>query len=77
MKFIRFLQYLGIILLMGCSVGLLFTIIFMLILPMPFIQAAFSLAFFASFGATGYFMVNNLKSKKTQVSTEDIENELA
>ena len=67
MTFVRFIQYLGIALLMGCSVGLVFTIVFIFLLPMPMMEALLALAFFGLLGAVSILMVSTFTpSKKKQ-----------
>jgi hypothetical protein len=63
MNVIRFIQYLGITLLMGCSVGLVFTIIFMLIFRLVMFEALFGVIFCVSFGTIGYVMINFKEEK--------------
>jgi uncharacterized membrane protein YgaE (UPF0421/DUF939 family) len=70
MKFTRFLQYLGISLCLGCTVGLIFSIIFTLLLPIQVYQAYFIILFFASAGATGLFTLNKLTPKQKPPQTE-------
>ena len=59
MKFLRAMQYLGITLLMGCTIGLLFTIIFMIVIPIEITQALMALGIFASYGTLGLIIIKS------------------
>ena len=45
--------------LMGCTVGLVFTIIFMALVPMVMAQALLTLSLFVSFGALGFVIIRS------------------
>jgi hypothetical protein len=59
MKFLRLLQYLGITSLMAGSVGLIFAVVFIVLLSMSMAQALFVLSFFGSIGTVGFVIVNS------------------
>jgi hypothetical protein len=58
MNAIRVMRYLGMSLVTGCSTGLIFTIVFMLLLPIEAFQAFLAIAFFASLASVGFFAVS-------------------
>lgn len=53
MNDVRAIRYLGMALLCGCSVGLLFTFVFMLVLSLSGFGAYYALSFFSSFAVAG------------------------
>ncbi len=55
MNMIMALRYLGMMMLTGCSVGFIFTIVFILVLGFSGFQAIYALSFFGSFAGVGYF----------------------
>ncbi len=72
MNDVRALQYLGISLLMGCSVGFIFTIVFMLVLSFSGVQAVYALGFFSSLALIGFLIVKFDWREKEAVSNEEI-----
>lgn len=57
MNVITAYRYLGCMLFCGCSVGFLFTLIFIAVLGFSGFQALYALGFFGSFAATGLCIV--------------------
>jgi len=57
MNIVRLLRYLGMMMLTGCSVGLIFSIVFIFVLGLSGIQAIYALSFFGSLAGAGYFAV--------------------
>jgi Na+-driven multidrug efflux pump len=72
MNVVRILQYLGMMLFCGCSVGLVFTFIFIIVLGLIGVQALFALGFFASLTVTGFCIVKFDWREKEEVYNEKV-----
>jgi hypothetical protein len=70
MSIFRVLQYLGMMLFCGCSVGLVFTFIFMVVLGLSGFQAVFALSFFGSLAVAGFCIVRFDWREKGEVACE-------
>jgi hypothetical protein len=70
MNVVRALQYVGMMLFCGCSVGLVFTFVFMVVLGLSGFQAVFALGFFGSLAVTGFFIVRFDWREKGEVACE-------
>jgi hypothetical protein len=70
MSIVRALQYLGMMLFCGCSVGLVFTFVFMVLLGLSGVQALFALGLFGSLAVTGFFIVRFDWHEKGEVYNE-------
>lgn len=68
MNVITAYRYLGCMLFCGCSVGLVFTFIFMVVLGLSGFQAVFALSFFGSLAVTGFFILRFDWREKDEVN---------